>query len=102
MPIPKLCAVLCCMGMVMSANAQRQLMPSLPYSAKIMELKDITFSGNPLIRRALVDSLNRQRIKSKLPVLKEPLAAPFGQIPHLYGMKDTVKRQFFAYVKSTA
>lgn len=101
MPIPKFCAVLCCMGMVMSANAQRSLMPPISDTAKIMELKDITFSGNPLIRRALVDSLNRQRIISKLPVIKEPLA-PFGQMPHLYAMKDTVKQQFFAYVKSTA
>lgn len=101
MPIPKLFAVLCCVVMAMSANAQQSMMPVTPDTARIMELKDVTFPGNAILRRTLIDSLNRRQMHIVLPLQQEALSARFQQLPHLSGMQDQVKQQFYDYINTS-
>lgn len=102
MLVPRFLAVLSCMGVTLFATAQQLpvSLPSLKDSVKVVKLPDIDPISSPVVRRALVNSLNRQY--SRLPqLLQQPENSLLSKHHHLTGLNDTVKQQFMGYVRGS-
>lgn len=103
MLVPRFLAALACMGVTLFATAQQLpiSLPSLPDSVKAMKLQDMDPTGNPVIRRALVDSLNRQYSRLPRQLLQQQENSFLSKHHHLSGLNDTVKQQFMGYIRNS-
>ncbi|MBO9154066.1 hypothetical protein ACFOTA_17740 [Chitinophaga sp. GCM10012297] len=94
MPI-KFGAVLCCMLITLTANAQ-QLQRALPPADSA---GNIPIAANPLMRRIIMDSLNRYKDRLK----GQPgISRPEGPAAVLNGLNEPVKQQFLSYIQKTS
>lgn len=86
-----------CLAFSLPMYAQRS-----PLDSGKAVLQNISFAGNTIVRKVLVDSLNKQF--SRFPKLVLPANPLTGFAPpaHLKGLNDTLKQQFFAYVQHSS
>jgi hypothetical protein len=86
-----------CLAVSLPMYAQRS-----PLDSGKAVLQNISFAGNAIVRKVLVDSLNKQFSRFSKPVLPANPLTGFAPQAHLKGLNDTLKRQFFAYVQSSS
>lgn len=103
MLVPRFLTVLSCMGVTLFATAQQLpvSLPSLKDSVKVVKLPDIDPISSPVVRRALVNSLNRQYSRLPQQLLQQQENSLLSKHHHLTGLNDTVKQQFMGYVRNS-
>lgn len=96
MPVFKFCAALCCILTAFTVHAQQKPPNLLPLADSA---RSISFAGNPVMRRIIMDSLNRY--KGRVPDLPG-VSLPAGFSAPFNGLNEPVRQQFLAYINKTS
>ncbi|MRG44752.1 hypothetical protein GFS24_06485 [Chitinophaga sp. SYP-B3965] len=99
MTLLRYAGIIVCLAIAFPVHAQ-QSVPPLD-TGKVI-LNNISFAGNAVVRKVLVDSLNKQFSRFSKPVLPSSPIPGFTRPHNLKGLNDTAKQQFFAYVQGTS
>ena len=91
--------IIVCLALTIPVHAQKAVTPLDTGKAL---LSNISFAGNAVMRKVLVDSLNKQFSRFSKPGLRVNPLTEFAPVHNLKGLNDTLKQQFFAYVQSTS